>query len=79
MSIVFILHIDIYHIDYINYINYTYYIINMKTDNNRKNISRKSVVCCIVILAQRLALYLCGWLTLVRDLMMDVTIESENS
>ena len=64
---------------YINYINYVYYLFKMRMIDSVKTKSHVSMVFCIVILAQRSALYLCGWLTLVRDLREVVTIESQNT
>ena len=43
-----------------------------------QSIGQISVVLSIVILAQRSAQYLCGWLTLVRDPKVVVTIQQKN-
>ena len=49
----------------------------MRKIDSVKSICHVSVIFCIVILAQRSALHLCGWLTLVRDQMVVVTIQSK--
>ena len=54
---------------YTNYDNYFNHIFNMRKINNMRGICHDNMSLCIVILAWRSALYLCGWLTLFRDLL----------